>query len=146
MTSIFYIDGEFVRSDDASIPVDDLAILRGYGVFDFLRTYGGRPFDLDSHLRRLERSARLIHLDLPVSLDEIRRITLETLERNGYPESNVRLVVTGGTSEDNITPNGSSRLLVMITPLKPQPEAWYRDGVKVILNPTERYLPQAPVF
>jgi branched-chain amino acid aminotransferase len=143
MTSIFYIDGEFVRSDDAAIPVDDLAILRGYGVFDFLRTYGGRPFDLGAHLRRLERSARLIHLDLPVSLDEIRRITLETLERNGYPESNVRLVLTGGTSEDNITPNGGSRLLVMVTPLKPQPEEWYRDGLKVILNYTERYLPQA---
>jgi branched-chain amino acid aminotransferase len=143
MTSIFYIDGEFVRSDDAAIPVDDLALLRGYGVFDFLRTYGGRPFDLDAHLRRLERSARLIHLDLPVPLDEIRRITLETLERNAFPEANVRLVVTGGASEDNITPNGESRLLVMVTPLKPQPEAWYRDGVKVILNPTERYLPQA---
>jgi branched-chain amino acid aminotransferase len=143
MTSIFYIDGEFVRSDDALLPVDDLAILRGYGVFDFLRTYGGRPFDLDAHLKRLERSARLIQLDLPMSLDEIRRITLETLERNGYPESNVRLVVTGGTSDDNITPKGDSRLLVMITPLKPQPEAWYRDGVKIILNPTERYLPQA---
>jgi branched-chain amino acid aminotransferase len=143
MTSIFYIDGEFVRSDDASLPVDDLAILRGYGVFDFLRTYGGRPLDLDAHLRRLERSARLIHLDLPMSLDEIRRITLETLERNGYPESNVRLVVTGGTSDDSITPKGDSRLLIMVTPLKPQPEEWYRDGVKVILNHTERYLPQA---
>lgn len=143
MTSIFYIDGEFVRSDDATIPVDDLALLRGYGVFDFMRTYGGRPFDLDAHLRRLEHSARLIQLDLPLPLDEIRRITLETLERNALPEANVRLVVTGGASEDNITPNGGSRLLVMVTPLKPQPEAWYRDGVKVILNPTERYLPQA---
>lgn len=141
--SIYYIDGEFVRSHDATLPADDLAVLRGYGVFDFMRTYGGRPFHLDAHLQRLERSARLIHLDLPVSIDEIERVTLETVERNGYPEANVRIVVTGGTSEDNITPNGGARLLVMVTPWKPQPEAWYRDGIKIITNRTERYLPEA---
>lgn len=141
--SIYYIDGEFVRSHDATLPADDLAVLRGYGVFDFMRTYGGRPFHLDAHLRRLERSARLIHLDLPMSIDEIERVTLETIERNGYPEANVRIVVTGGTSEDNITPNGGARLLVMVTPWKPLPEVWYRDGIKIITNRTERYLPEA---
>ncbi|MAS34848.1 MAG: branched-chain amino acid aminotransferase [Anaerolineaceae bacterium] len=143
MSSIFYIDGEYVPSTDASIPADDLAVLRGYGVFDFMRTYNGKPFHLDAHLKRLENSARLIELDLPNSLDDIRRITLETIARNGYPESNVRIVVTGGTSPDNITPNGGARLLVMVTPHKPLPEAWYRDGVKIITNRTERYLPEA---
>jgi branched-chain amino acid aminotransferase len=143
MTSIYYIDGEFVVADDAQIPADDLAILRGYGVFDFMRTYGGKPFHLDAHLRRLERSAELIQLDLPLSIDEIRAITLETLARNAYPEALVRIVVTGGTSPDNITPNGASRLLVMIKQLKPNPESWYRDGIKIITNPTERYLPDA---
>jgi branched-chain amino acid aminotransferase len=143
MSSIFYIDGDYVQSDEATVPVEDLAVLRGYGVFDFLRTYGGRPFHLESHLRRLERSARLVSLDLPQSIDEIRRITLETLERNNFHESNVRIVVTGGTSDDNITPNGGARLLVMVTPLKSQPETWYRDGVKIITNHTERYMPEA---
>ncbi|MBZ0303629.1 MAG: aminotransferase class IV [Anaerolineae bacterium] len=143
MSSIFYIDGEFVRSDDASIPANDLAILRGYGVFDFMRTYGGKPFHLDWHLKRLERSARLIDLDLPVSLDDIRGITLETLAHNHYPEANVRIVVTGGTSDDNITPNGGARLLVMVTPWKPLPASWYEDGIKIITHHTDRYLPEA---
>jgi branched-chain amino acid aminotransferase len=143
MSGIFYIDGEFVRSDDAAIPAGDLAVLRGYGVFDFMRTYGGKPFHLDAHLRRLERSAQLIDLPLPLPLETIRQITLETLARNNYPESNVRIVVTGGTTDDNITPNGGARLLVMVTPLKPLPEAWYRDGIKVITTRADRYLPEA---
>lgn len=143
MPGIFYIDGEYIASDSAAIPADDLAVLRGYGVFDFMRTYGGRPFHLESHLARLERSAQLIHLDLPASIDTIHDITLETLARNSYAEATVRIVVTGGTSDDNITPNGGARLLVMVTPWKPQPESWYEDGIKVITNHTERYLPQA---
>ena len=55
--SVFYVDGEFVNADQASLPVRDSAILRGYGVFDFLRSYGGVPFQLGAHLRRLKRSA-----------------------------------------------------------------------------------------
>ena len=143
MTNIYYIDGEFVSSDDALLPADDLAVLRGYGIFDYMRTYGGRPFHLDAHLRRLQRSADLIQLDLPMSIDQINDITLETLERNGHAESSVRIVVTGGTSDDNITPNGGARLLVMATPIKPYPPEWYTQGVKVITNQTDRYLPEA---
>lgn len=143
MTSIYYIDGEYVRDDDATLPADDLAILRGYGVFDYMRTYGGKPFHLDAHLKRLQRSADLIGLDLPMPVDRIHDITLETLARNGHEEASVRIVVTGGTSEDNITPNGGARLLVMATPFRPYPVQWYRDGVKVITNSTDRYLPEA---
>ena len=64
---ICYINGIFASLDEASLPVQDLAILRGYGVFDFLRTYNGKPFKLQEHLRRLENSAKLILLDLPHS-------------------------------------------------------------------------------
>lgn len=143
MSNTFYIDGDFVRDSEASIPADDLAVLRGYGIFDYMRTYSGKPYHLDAHLKRLERSAQLIELDLPMSIDQIHDITLETLARNDHAESSVRIVVTGGSSENNLTPNGGARLLVMATPFKPYPEAWFRDGVKVITNRTDRYLPQA---
>lgn len=143
MTSIFYIDGQFVPSTEAVVPANDLAVLRGYGVFDFLRTYGGKPFHLEAHLKRLERSASLVRLDLPLPLPRIRDVILETLDRNAFEEASVRIVVTGGTSEDNITPLGGARLLVMVTPRQPNPESWYQEGVRVITNFTERYLPEA---
>lgn len=138
-----YIDGEFVDEAQASLPASDLAVLRGYGVFDYLRTYGGKPFRLDDHLTRLERSAALIGLALPHPIDEIQRIIEETLARNSHDESSIRIVVTGGSSEDNITPAGKSRLLVFVTPFTNPPAEWFSDGIKVVTERTERYLPEA---
>ena len=109
--NIYYVDGEFTPEDRASIPVNDLGVIRGYGVFDFMRTYNMRPFFLEEHIRRLEASARLIELAMPATRREIYGINLETLSRNrGHmAEAEIRLVITGGLSPDGITPQGASR-------------------------------------
>lgn len=146
MGDIWYVDGEYVESDAAQLPVDDLAVLRGYGIFDFTRTYGGRPFRLDAHLQRLQRSGELILLELPLPLGEIRDVVLETLARNGYPgrgEARLRLVVTGGDSPDDVTPAGNSRLFVLVRPLAAQPAERYREGVVVVTRRQERPMPEA---
>jgi len=141
--AVYYVDGNFVDHEEATLPVSDLAILRGYGVFDFLRTYGGRPFHLDGHIRRLQNSAQLIELSCPWEPDELSAIVSEALKRNNFPESNVRLLITGGDSEDSITPGSNPRLLVMITPVKEFPAQWYEDGAKIITTDITRYIPGA---
>jgi len=141
--NIFYVDGQFVEESEARLPVTDLAVLRGYGIFDFLRTYNGIPFHLNDHLLRLERSARLIGLPLPHSASAIAEIVRETLARNSYPESNIRIVVTGGASQDGISPGNSQRLLVMISPVKPMPDDWYTKGAAIITCHVERFMPGA---
>ncbi|MCS6836115.1 MAG: aminotransferase class IV [Anaerolineae bacterium] len=140
--SIFYVDGAFVQADEAFIPATDLAVLRGYGAFDFLRTYQGRPFRLGQNLARLRRSAALIGLEYPWSDGDIAAIVYETLRRNAglADEFAIRIVVTGGSSIDNITPQGQPRLLVMVTPLQPPPAWWYERGVKAISVTYERIL------
>ncbi|MBK9125246.1 MAG: aminotransferase class IV [Chloroflexi bacterium] len=140
---IYYIDGEFVDERDALIPATDLAVLRGYGVFDFTRSYGGIPFKLAEHIARLRRSAEFIELPIPFSDDEIADIVMQTVKRNGYPESNVRIVVTGGESLDGITPVDDPRLLVFVTPLKVMNPRHYLDGIKIITERIERYIPEA---
>jgi branched-chain amino acid aminotransferase len=141
--SIYYVDGQFIEADKARISVDDLSVLRGFGVFDFLRTYNGVPFHLAEHLQRLLSSARLIGLRIPHGQAALAEIVKETLTRNNHPESNIRLVITGGASTDGITPGPSPRLLVLITPVKPLPVAWHRDGIKVITCHVERFMPAA---
>lgn len=140
---VYYIDGHFVDENEAVLPVTDLAILRGYAVFDFLRTYNGHPFHLEAHLRRLQNSAALISLDCPWSLESLIDIVDQTLARNDYAESNIRLLVTGGDSEDSISPGQNPRLLVMVRPVKPFPEVWYQKGVKIITARLNRYIPGA---
>ncbi len=141
--NIYYISGEYVSADEAVLPATDLSVLRGFGAFDYLRTYNGQPFRLRSNIERLRRSSALIGLEYEWSDDEIYDIVLETLARNDHDDSNIRLVVTGGISPDNITPGGEPRLMVMVTPVKPLPQTWYTDGIKVVTYAMERYIPGA---
>ena len=140
---IYYIDGKFVDDTEAVLPVSDLAILRGYAVFDFLRTYNGHPFHLEAHLKRLRNSAALINLSCPWSLEELSDIVGKTLSQNDHPESNIRLLITGGDSEDSISPGQKPRLLVMVSPVSPHPEIWYEEGAKIITARLNRYIPGA---
>jgi len=141
--NIFYINGQFVDEENSVIDARDLSVIRGYGVFDFLRTYNGCPFHLHDHILRLERSAKLINLRLPHPVAEIEAIVRETLAKNDHPESNIRIVVTGGNSQDGITPADNPRLLVMVTPVTTIPEESYTRGIKVITSHVERFMPGA---
>jgi branched-chain amino acid aminotransferase len=137
------MDGSFVDAREATLPVDDLAILRGYGVFDFLRTYNGEPFYLEAHAERLFQSALRIGLAMRWSRQEVVDITRQTLAKNQGAEHDLRIMVTGGTSEDGFCPSGQSRLLVMVTPHKDKPRWWYERGVKLTTWQTERDFPEA---
>jgi len=140
----YYIDGEFITADKAVVSVNDMIVLRGYGVFDFMRTYNRRPFYLMQHIERLANSAKIIGLNMRWTNQEIFDIVIETIEKNpDHKEVNVRLVVTGGVSPDSVTPQDNQKLFVMVTPKHELPSAWYSDGVKIITNPVERYLPDA---
>jgi branched-chain amino acid aminotransferase len=139
----YYVDGKFLPADQAAIPVDDLAILRGIGVFDLMRTYNGRILFLKEHVDRLFDSARRIGLGLPWSAAEVHRVVVDTLSRNHLEEANVRIVVTGGSSPDFMTPAGKPRLIVIVSPLPKLPEWWYTQGVKVIGWQGERPMPGA---
>ena len=141
---IYYIDGDFVEEDKASISVKDIIVLRGFGVFDFLITYNKRPFKLKEHVLRLENSAKNIGLSIQYSNAEICRIVEETITRNAHhDESNVRIVYTGGISSDGVTPEGNGKLMVLVTPKHILPDWWYMQGTKIITADIERFLPDA---
>jgi branched-chain amino acid aminotransferase len=141
--SVCYINGEFKTLKDAKISATDLAIMRGFGVFDSLRTYGGKLFGVEDHLTRLERSAKLVSLPLPWTREELHRTILETLSRNSYDESSVRIIITGGYSDDFFTPAGKPGLIVIVRPLPRYPDEYYTKGVKIATASLERFLPEA---
>lgn len=139
---IYYVNGEYVPASQGALPLNDLGIVRGYGVFDFLRTYGPVPFRLREHLLRLQSSAQQIGLDLPWSLEELDTIVTGTYARNGnLPDASIRIVVTGGLSDNFMTPQQRPSLVVMINPVTPYAERYYRDGCKVVTTRIERIMP-----
>ncbi|MDE2858187.1 MAG: aminotransferase class IV [Chloroflexota bacterium] len=141
--SVYYVNGDFVDAADAAIPASDLALLRGYGVFDFLRTYGGKPFQLGAHLRRLITSAALLDLHCPWDIEELDEIVMETLRRNTFAESGIRLIVTGGDSPNGFMPAGESRLVVMATPMNEMAARYYEHGADVVTVEVRRDMPEA---
>lgn len=140
-----YINGEFVPAEEAVLPVSDLALLRGYAVFDFLRTYNKVPFFVEAHLSRLERSAKLMGIKMPMTDEEIYNVIMDLIDMHQKLEGELsfRIIVTGGDSYDNINPIGKSRLLVLTDQVhKPDP-IYYDLGARAITVHDERYTPAA---
>ena len=103
------LDGTVTDAAQAQIPATDDGFLRGDGVFEVMRLYGGRPFAFDDHLARLARSAA--NLRLPIDLEAVRADVETLLERNDVGDAALRVVVTRG-----------GRRLAIVEELKPLPD------------------------
>ncbi|MCC6169202.1 MAG: aminotransferase class IV [Caldilineaceae bacterium] len=136
-----YVNGVYVPAEQAALPMNDLGIVRGYGVFDLLRTYGYSPFRLRDHLLRLQRSATAIGIALPWSLGDLERIVLDTYARNRVADASIRIVVTGGPSSNMMTPQNNPSLVVMVQPIAPSPVRCYTHGCKATTTRIERIMP-----
>ncbi|HEY6284097.1 MAG TPA: aminotransferase class IV, partial [Ktedonobacteraceae bacterium] len=139
----WYIGGQWVHPDKASISVNDIGVLRGYNVFESLRTYDRRPFHLDLHLTRLYHSAKLIEMEIPWSSEQIAAVVREIIARNTYRQAAIRLLVTGGESEDGMLPSGEPLLVAMITPLGERDIQRFAQGCKLITTKLQRISPEA---
>lgn len=141
--ALWYMDGSWVHPHEATISINDTAILRAYSVFESLRTYDRRPFHLDEHLTRLYRSAELIDLDVPYSREQIAAVIHEVIERNVYRHAAIRIFVTGGESDDGVLPTSNPVLAVLITPLGERDMQRFASGFKLITTHLQRIMPEA---
>lgn len=139
----WYLDGAWVHPAQATISIHDIAVLRGYSAFEALRTYDRHPFHLNEHLDRLARSAEMIELTLPCTRERLVTVVHETIERNAYRHAAVRILVTGGESEDGIIAVGRPKLIVMIGPLGERDLERFARGVALITINLQRETPEA---
>ncbi len=94
MSRIVFMNDRLVPEADARVSVFDHGLLYGDGVFEGIRSYGGKVFRLAEHLDRLWDSAKAIWLDIPISRKELAEAVEDTLRVNGIRDGYVRLVVT----------------------------------------------------
>ncbi len=139
----WYVGGRWVHPNEATLSINDTAVLRGYSVFESLRTYDHHPFHLDEHLMRLYRSAILIEIAIPWSSEYIASVVREVIARNTYRHATIRLLVTGGLSEDGILPSGKPALAVLITPLEERDLQRFARGIRLITTSLQRVSPEA---
>lgn len=133
------VNGEIVQANSLSIPASDLAIQRGYGIFDFLVTVNSKPIFLEDHINRFYFSAKAMHL--PVSLNKL--ALLETIEqlmqKNDLSNSGIRITLTGGDSPDGYS-IGNPNLIISQSPFNYQNQV-FEKGLKLITHEHQRQLP-----
>ncbi|MDZ4242877.1 MAG: aminotransferase class IV, partial [Candidatus Omnitrophota bacterium] len=79
---IAYVDGQFVDHKEAKISIYDSALMFGDMVFEMLRTFNHKHFMLDEHLERLYASMRYVKIPFPMSIEKMKELYNETMERN----------------------------------------------------------------
>ncbi len=137
-----FVNDRFAEEEFASIGVGDLAIQRGYGVFDFFRTRNFQPLFLDEYLDRLFYSAETFRLEIPYTKTQIASLVQELSRRNDIEPSGVRIVVTGGYSEDSYR-LAESNFIITQKPITLPGNERFNEGLKIITYNYQREFPTA---
>ena len=140
MSLKIYISGKYFDKEDAKISVYDHGLLYGDGVFEGLRSYGGKVFRLKQHLDRLWESARAIWLEIPMTRDEMAKAVNDTLALNGIKDGYIRLVITRGAGALGLDPNRCSnpQVIVIADHIQMYPKEMYENGLSIITASTIR--------
>ncbi len=141
MLPIVYLNGQYLPKEQAALNVADLAILRGFGIFDYFRYADGKPRFVEDHLDRFYRSAALLDLKIPADRAELQAAVYALIEKNGGGDGGIRFVLTGGYAADGYTPT-TPNLVAMAYPFQGPAKSQYEAGVKILLHSYERQLPQ----
>jgi branched-chain amino acid aminotransferase len=110
-TEKIWMNGELVDWADARIHVGAHGLHYGSGVFEGIRAYetakGSAVFRLTEHLKRLDNSARLLNMELPYSVEELRSACHELIAANGLPECYLRPIAFFGYGELGVSALGN---------------------------------------
>ena len=144
MEQIVYLNGVLLPQSQARISPFDLGFLYGYGLFETMRAYSGRIFQLSTHLERLRHSAGLI--GLPLDAFDLEKSCYDTLKANNLKEARIRLTVSIGEGEAIPDPphNPKPTVLVIATSYTPPTAEVYRKGFKALVS-SIRQNSQSPI-
>jgi branched-chain amino acid aminotransferase len=149
-TEKIWMNGELIDWADAKIHVGSHGLHYGSGVFEGIRCYeterGPAVFRLTNHLQRLHDSARLLYMELPYSVEELREASFQLIATNGLPECYLRPICFYGYGELGVTAAGNPVETVIMswpwgaylgedglkTGIRAKVSSWQRVGANVI--------------
>ncbi len=137
----FIHNDQIIDHDKAYAHVSDLALLRGYGVFDFFRLVDLQPLFFDDHLERFYNSAAHLRLQCPVAKEDLKALILKIISLNQIQHSGIRMVLTGGESPNGYA-IGNPTLFVINEPINPLPADHFTKGIKLISHEYLRDIPE----
>ncbi|HCX32181.1 MAG TPA: D-amino acid aminotransferase [Rhodocyclaceae bacterium] len=139
-----YLNGEFMPRAEARVPAMDRGFLFGDGAYEVVPVYSRRPFRLEEHLRRLERTLEAIRLPDPLERSEWSKLVLEVIARNAPEDQSVYVQVSRGadmSKRNHAFPEGvAPTVFVMSEPLHTPPPDQIANGVGAISAADFRWL------
>lgn len=140
-----YLNGKFLLLEKAGINPLDLGFIRGYALLEVLRTYKGKIFAYQDHYQRLKEGADFLKLKIPVSKDQLENIINQIIRKNKLQEAKIKIILSGGISEEDFSIPAKQTLFVYAEPLPIYPEELYEKGIKIISINHRRANPQIKV-
>jgi branched-chain amino acid aminotransferase len=140
-----WLNDRLVDEAEAKVSVFDHGLLYGDGVFEGIRVYDTRVFELEAHVRRLFDSARAIRLQVPLGKEDLIRAIETTVAANRVHDGYIRLVVTRGVGTLGLNPFTckNAGLIIIADKIQLYPEELYEKGMRVISATTVRNHPLA---
>lgn len=135
-----FVRGEIVPAEKAVLHVSDLAIQRGYGIFDFFKIQDGHPYFLPDYLDRFYASAAVMRLEVPYDRAALTAIIYELMAKNNVPSSGIKMILTGGYSPDGYQPFEPNLILTQQALTLPT-IAQVAQGIKIITHDFIRDIP-----
>ena len=126
-----FLNGRFLPLAEATVSIEDRGFQFGDGVYEVIRTYRGRPFKLDVHLARLDRSAQAIDLRQPYSFERWVEYVTEGLRLCDFPETKIYVQITRGTAprDHAYAPDLQPTVLMTFRELQPLNASFPSSGV-----------------
>lgn len=137
-----YVNGNITPWQDAHLHISDLAIQRGYGVFDYVKVQDSRPVFLDSYLQRFRESAQLMDMEVPLTNNQLREVVQELIKRNQLPQSGIKMILTGGYSPSGYNLAPPNLLVQQQELILPGPQL-VQEGIRIITHAYVREIPRA---
>ncbi len=128
-------------SESIKINPNDLGLLRGFGLFDYFRTYNKRPFQWDWYWSRFVNSAGILGIPVELSKSEALEIISSLINKNKDKEIAIRILLTGGDAPDSSTmikPN----LMIRSEHIVESPNETYEKGISIITHCYNRDMPE----
>ncbi len=141
MPEIAYVNGEFTPLERATVHVEDRGFQFADGVYEVVRTYGGKPFAIDEHLARLSRSLEAIELKAPLAVEGLRLVIEEGVKRSGFAEAVIYLQITRGRApRHRAMPKDAKPTIVMtVRELPVHAMKLPTEGITVVTLPEFRW-------
>lgn len=138
-----YWNGTITDMKRIRIAPDDLGVLRGFGIYEGVKFYGGIPFMAEAHFARMKSSAKATGLPFPFTKDQFARTLALLSKKNKLSEGIARVVITGGPSENGIEQSGVPTVFITVHEAPRLPVSLYEKGGHLI---THEYLRPYPLY